>query len=205
MLLGADTVLQPGSVQILIDFFKKRKEAGMVAPQLIASNAEILPSCRRFPTYGDIFMELTGLPRLFPNRIQPAWKMSDFNHTVRKKVDQPEASCVMITREALEDVGFMDERFTIFFNDVDWCRRFNEKNWKIWFYPEAKVIHKKGVSIHSARIPMIWKSHQGIFRYFRKYHSAGSLNHLMNSLLLCCLIWTAALRTLFLFLFSRNS
>jgi len=204
LILGPDTILQPGSIESMVELFKKGNRTGMVAPQLISANAEVLPSCRRFPVYKDIFLELTGLPRLFPGRIQPAWKMADFSHMEIKEVDQPEASCILVSREAFNEVGPMDERFTIFFNDVDWCRRFKQKNWNIWFFPKVKIIHKKGASIRSARIPMIWKSYQGLYRYFRKYHSSTVPEHFKSLLLIPCLVWTAALRSAFIFLFSNN-
>ena len=169
MLLGPDTAALPGSFAKLLLFMQSNRKAGIAAPQLINKNGEVQPSCRRFPTYKDLIIELSGLPRLFPKKFRPAWKMWDFDHRTRAEVDQPEASCLIVRRAAFKDVGFMDEQFPIFFNDVDWCRRYKKNGWKIFFFPEARIEHLRGGSILSNRVPMIWKSHQGFYRYFRKY------------------------------------
>ena len=159
----------------MIDFLKTHSDVGLVAPQLINPEGRILASCRRFPTYSDVLFELSGLSRMCSARFTPRWKMPDFEHKTQMEVSQPEATCLMTHRKTLNEVGFMDERFPMFFNDVDWCRRFLMKGWKIVFHPDAKVYHQRGASILAHRIPMIWKSHQGFYRYFQKY--AVSLRH----------------------------
>ena len=63
------------------------------------------------------------------------------------EVEQPEATCVMTRKDAITCVGMMDERFSMFFNDVDWCRRFRLEGWKIVFIPTARVKHLKGSSV----------------------------------------------------------
>lgn len=194
-LLGADCRIKENTVEYLISFMKNHPEAGLVAPQLITEQGNIHPSCRRLPTVGDVWLELTGLPRMFPYKITPLWKAVNCNSRSPKQVEQPEASCVMTHRKALKYIGLMDERFPIFFNDVDWCRRFLDNGYKIFYLPQAKVLHYKGASIYKNRIPMIWKSHQGFYRYFLKYsHRTGQklLLHLMGLVL----IYTAALRSL---------
>jgi len=194
LLLGPDTKILPGALETMMNFLKTHPEAGLVAPQLVNAKGEILHSCRRFPTYKDVLIELTGLPRLFPSVFLSRWKMADFNHKEEKEVDQPEATCLMTHRKALDDVGFMDEQFTMFFNDVDWCRRFWLKGWKVFFFPIARIEHQKGASVYANQIPMIWKSHQGFYRYFQKY-SASSFKKIINYGLGFILIVVAAYRS----------
>jgi GT2 family glycosyltransferase len=194
-LLGPDARLLPGTLKSMRDYIRSHPEVGLIAPQIQDHKGHILPSCRRFPTYNDLFLELSGLPRLFPNKNKSTWKMSDFPHNSMRTVDQPEATCLLTHRTALSRIGWMDEQFSMFFNDVDWCRRYKKGGWKIVFLPEAKIIHQKGTSIRSHRIPMIWKSHQGFYRYFQKY--APSVGHrICNFILGFILIFTALLRSL---------
>jgi GT2 family glycosyltransferase len=168
-LLGPDTRVQPGSFEIIVDFLKLHPRSGAASPRLVDPNGNTQSSCRRFPTVWDVLFEMTGLPRLFPKRFQPRWKMPDFRHDSIRRVDQPEATCLMVRRRAFEDVGFMDERFPLFFNDVDWCRRFRLAGWDVVFLPEAVVEHARGASVRQDLVLKIWKSHQGFYRYFRKY------------------------------------
>ncbi|MFH1941289.1 MAG: glycosyltransferase family 2 protein [bacterium] len=195
LLLGPDAKVLPGSVESMICFLKTHPDVGIVAPQLLHPGGGIQPSCRRFPTYADAFAELSGLPRAFHRRCTPAWKMPDFNHTSLREVDQPEATAIMTRRQALRDVGLMDERFSMFFNDVDWCRRFITRGWKIVFYPDAHIEHKRGASVLAHPIPMIWKSHQGFYRYFQKYNTA-IWQTWVNQAVGLLLILTATFRTL---------
>ncbi len=204
LLLGPDTRVLPGSTEAMIDFLKTHPEVGLVAPQLIDSENRILPSCRRFPTYRDLFCELSGLLKLFPNRFPSQWKMNDFNHLTQREVDQPEATCLLTHRKALRDVGSMDERFFMFFNDVDWCRRFWSRGWKVVFYPQARIQHTKGASVFPHRLPMIWRSHQGFYRYFEKY-AVFVWQRALNQILKILLILAATFRSLPFFLGLKNS
>lgn len=204
LLLGPDTRIFPSSLTKMIKFLNKNPQVGLVAPQLIKPNMQIQPSCRLFPNYGDVFCELSGLPRLLPSSFQAPWKMVDFDHNHQKIVEQPEATCLLTHRQALEDVGFMDERFPIFFNDVDWCRRYQDKHWKVVFFPEAKVYHDKGSTIYQQKTPMVWKSHQGFYRYFQKYYDSFG-EKIINQLLGLGLIIVALFRSLLLLFFNSKN
>ena len=171
LLLGPDTQMTGEALSMLHAVLDQKSDVGIAAPQLLNFDGSIQPSCRRFPTLSDILMELSGLPRLFPTQFQACWKMTDFDFQTAMDVDQPEASCLLIRKKAANMVGPMDTRFPLFFNDVDWCRRFVEKGWTIWFAPEAKVKHKRGSSVKQQPIYSIYRSHQAFFKYFRKYAS----------------------------------
>jgi N-acetylglucosaminyl-diphospho-decaprenol L-rhamnosyltransferase len=195
LILGPDTALFPKTIRTLTGRLMKDDRIGVIAPQIVDWKGNIFPSCRRFPQIRDILLELTGLPRLFPGRYVSDWKMPDFDHRTEREVDQPEATCLLIRRAAVDSVGPMDERFPIFFNDVDWCRRFKEAGWKIFFTPAARVRHKKGTSVRQDPMRLIWKSHQGCFRYFWKYRSRG--DSLAVLALGGLLIWAGVLRSVF--------
>jgi len=194
-LLGSDCSILKNSMESLTQYLNNNPETGIVAPRLINKQGETLLSCRRLPTIGDVILELTGFPKLFPKRIKPRWKNIHLDHNTPTAVEQPEASCIMTHRRALNHIGLMDERFTIFFNDVDWCRRFLENGYTIIFVPQAKVIHHKGGSIYKNRIPMIWKSHQGFYKYFMKY-SQNNSQKLFMQIIGFVLIFTAVLRSI---------
>lgn len=171
-ILGPDARLHAGALQTLQKKSESRPRLGMAAPQLLRTDGSVQPSCRRFPELSDVLLELTGLPRLLPGLFSSQWKMTDFDHRSERMVEQPEATCLLIRREAIRQVGLMDERFPIFFNDVDWCKRFDLQGWQILFTPDAKVTHRQGTSVNIRPASMIWKSHQGFYRYFNKYASS---------------------------------
>jgi len=191
--LGPDTVLNSGTLHALKTRLDSNPKVGVVAPQLLRPDCSIQPSCRRFPTIQDVLFELTGAPRILPTFFHSRWKMDNFDHNSEKMVDQPEATCLLIRKQALDDVGGMDTQFPIFFNDVDWCRRFYLADWTILFTPDAQIIHRQGTSVRQVPSRMIWKSHQGFYRYFRKY-SRTLFERALSILFGFCLMWTACLR-----------
>jgi len=169
LVLNPDTRFRKGSLRVLGDALQRDATVGVVAPQLLNPDGSVQPSCRRFPRRRDVLFASLGLSYLFPNSRFNAWKMPDFDHRQRRSVDQPQGACLLFRHKILEMVGLWDERFPMFFSDVDWCRRVKQKGMDIIFEPAAKVVHQKGVSIAKRRAVMIWSSHKSFYLYFRKY------------------------------------
>lgn len=194
LLLNPDTMVFPDTLSQLMDYLKKNSNVGIVAPQLLFPDGKIQPSCRHFPARRDVFWHLLGLNSLFPqSAIFNRWKMGNFAHNQEMEVDQPQGAALMTHRKAFESVGLLDENFPMFFSDVDWCQRFKMNGWKIIFYPDAKIIHHQGTSIHRNRARMIWSSHRSFIRYFQKYHP-GIWNQPINWLVGLLLILMAVFR-----------
>jgi GT2 family glycosyltransferase len=95
--------------------------------------------------------------------------MGDFDHRTAAEVDQPQGACLLARPEVVAQVGLWDERFPIFFSDVDWCRRVRQEGWKIRFEPSVQIIHAQGVSVQQVRAAAIWSSHISFWRYLRKH------------------------------------
>jgi GT2 family glycosyltransferase len=194
LVLNPDTVIKIGSLKRLRDALQQNSSVGVVAPQLLYSDGTVQPSCRRLPKYWDVVFELTGLSHLFRNSPTfNGWKMGDFDHLNRRKVDQPQGACLLFRSDVLKTVGYWDEGFPMFFSDVDWCRRVKNHGWEIMFEPEAKVIHHRGVSILQSRAKMIWSSHRSFYTYFKK-HNRNLKFLFANAILGGILILSAVLR-----------
>lgn len=172
LFLNPDTSGWPlGGLDRLAQHLLDSPSIGVVAPQLMHEDGEIQPSCRRFPKYRDLFFEMTGLSKLFSkSALLNGWKMGDFDHATARDVDQPQGACLLARREVIERGGLWDEKFPMFFSDVDWCRRVWDAGWRIRFVPEVKVVHHQGVSVHKRRAAMIWTSHKSFYDYLCKYN-----------------------------------
>jgi GT2 family glycosyltransferase len=174
LLLNPDTEVIPGAIKHLVDFLDNHSDAGIVAPQLINSDGSIQRSCREFPTFAGMLYELLGLSKMFPNHpLFGRYKMLDFDHGSQREVDQPEGACLLMRRSVIDEVGPLDEGFFMLFEEVDWCYRIKKANWKIWFSPQAKVVHHYGQSIKQVKAKMILSSHRGLHRYWKKHLSKG--------------------------------
>lgn len=204
LILNPDTEQLTDIFKPLIEEFKKDSEVGIVSPQFRNPDGSIQSSCRRFPRHRDVIYNAIGL-NWFPsqNKEFNYWKMGDFDHQTQKEVDQPQGAFLLARKEAIEQVGLLDEQFPMFFSDVDWCRRFIQKGWKILFVPGVKIIHHKGTSIYKNRLKMIWSSHRSFFHYFRKYYGGVGwciLNLITGEILMAL----AILRSIFYLLTSKN-
>jgi len=194
LFLNPDTILPAGTIAALLEKLYAFPEAGAMAPQLVHQDGRIQPSCRRFPTPGDLFCELFGLSRIFPRSPRfNRWKMGDFDHSHAAEVDQPQGACLLARAEVVKQVGWWDEDFPLFFSDVDWCRRAREKGWKIRFEPAVQIIHAQGVSVRQVRASAIWSSHLSFWRYLRKYENSWRDN-LLNLISGPLLVVAATLR-----------
>lgn len=145
LLLNPDVVMNPGSLGKMVAYLDAHPEVGALAPQMLFPDGSIQSSCREFPSYQVLLWETTGLSRLFQrHRVLGRWKMGYFDHATEQEVDQPLASCFLVRRQVIDEIGFMDECYPLYFNDVDWCYRMKKEGVRIVFYPEAQVVHALG-------------------------------------------------------------
>jgi GT2 family glycosyltransferase len=179
LLLNPDTEIQGNALDLMLKFMEANPKIGALGPKLINPDGTVQPSCREFPTYSTLIWEFTGLSRILPkSRVFGSWRMGYFDFNQPGEVDQPMGSCLMLRRETFNQVGLFDENFTMFFNDVDLCYRIKKVGWKIFFFPDAQVVHQKGASTGKAKRKMIWLSHLAFYKFFRKYKT-GWLNRLL--------------------------
>ena len=167
VVLNPDVILQEHTLSILIDKLEQDDKTGVTAPQLLNTDGTIQASCRYFPKKSDVLFEVLGLG-LFSKKFK-RWKMPDFDHSHSRYVDQPQGAFLVFSQDLLNKVGLWDERFFMFFSDVDWCYRVKKSGYEIFYCSGAKAIHFKGASVNKKRLPMIVSSHRSFVDYFFKY------------------------------------
>jgi hypothetical protein len=172
LVLNPDTEVRENALGALLDAFDEDKKMGAVAAQLVLSDGSIQRSCRSFPEPPAIFYDAVGLSRLFPrSEVFGRYRMTYWDHTTSREVDQPMASALALRRSALDEVGLFDEDFPLYFNDVDLCYRLWQAGWKIVFESRAKVTHYFGASsTWKVRPGAILESHRGLIRFYRKHY-----------------------------------
>jgi GT2 family glycosyltransferase len=197
LLLNPDTQVLEDALSLMYEFMEENPKIGALGPKLLNPDKTVQSSCREFPTFSTLVWEFSGLSRLFPKSSGfGRWRMGYFDFDKPREVDQPMGSCLMLRRETLDDVGIFDENFGMFFNDVDLCFRIKKSGWKIYFYPEPKVVHFKGASTRKAKTKMIWLSHLAFYEFFKK-HKTGFTSRLLLFIFLIPLILSAGVRILF--------
>lgn len=177
LILNADIIIEKKSVDILIEYLKKNPSTGIVGPKLLNFDGQIQPSCFQFYTPLIILFRRTKIGKFrFAKR-----KISEFLYKNRdlekpQEVDWIMGSAMMTSRKIVEKVGLMDERFFMYFEDVDWCRRFWEKGFKVVYYPYARMFHYHGKgsasqsAIRAIFLNKLTREHiKSAVKYFWKY------------------------------------
>lgn len=177
LLLNGDIIITPNSVQQLLDYAKRNKQVGMIAPKLLNFNGTLQYSCFRFYHPITILYRRTFLGRFeFAKKHLDWFLMKDFDHETVKDVDWVMGSAMLVSREAFKKVGYMDSQFFMYMEDVDWCRRFWEMGYMVIYYPNAKMHHyhgkgsAKGGVVRSLLFnKLAWVHIASAFKYFKKY------------------------------------
>ncbi len=204
LLLNPDIILQRDTIHTLLQCLESNPAIGVVAPQLRFLNDRIQPSCRNFPRKRDVIYDSTGLSFFFSKSAEfNRWRMGDYSHRESREVDQPQGAFLLARKTALDAVGLLDERFPMFFSDVDWCRRVKQQDWRILYCADTYAYHKRGASVFQKRPEMIVSSHRSFIQYFRKLDS--TLWQKTGTALLHLLLLVITLpRVVFSFLERRN-
>jgi hypothetical protein len=129
-------------------------------------------SRRAVPTPWRSFVRAFGLAR-FANR----WPRLFFDFHLHNQplpvqaieVEAISGACMMVKREAMQDVGEWDEGYFLHCEDLDWCMRFLQKGWKILFVPSAQITHALGVCGSSRPVFVEWHKHKGMIRFYHKF------------------------------------
>ncbi|TPW12609.1 MAG: family 2 glycosyl transferase, partial [bacterium] len=180
LILNPDIVVHPGSIDTLVDFMAAHPQAGLVAAKLLNPDGTLQPTCRTRYTLKTILLRRTILGRLFPNdRTLREHLMLDYDHATPRNVDWVAGACLMVRREALEEVGPMDERYFLYFEDVDWCTRMHRRGWGVWYVPGAVMTHgyrrasaggfNRATQAHAESLLRFWEKWSAVLYLARRY------------------------------------
>ncbi len=152
LLLNADAWLVEGALERLVEFAESRPRAAVVGPRLLNLDGTLQRSVRGFPTVWRLATEYFFLRKLAPgSRALNAFYAGGFGHDEPRDVEVVMGACMLLRREAIEQVGDCDEDYFLFSEETDWCYRFREAGWQVAFFPGAECVHVRGAS-HSGRL-----------------------------------------------------
>ena len=147
LLLNPDAFVKPGSIDNAVSFMESHPECGLCGARLVNLDGELDPSARRFPNSLYKLFTLSGLSDRYPSsRIFGRGDFKYFDHNSVMEVDWVPGTFTVYRREMLKETGLFDERFFIYYEETDLCLRAKRSGWKVYFVPEAEVIHVGGAS-----------------------------------------------------------
>jgi GT2 family glycosyltransferase len=143
LLLNPDVVVRPGAVTLLLEAMQSHPDAGIVLPQLRNPDDSVQYSCRRFYTWNALWMRRGPWRRRLASH--PAVRrhlMQDWDHASLTEVDWGLGAAMLVRRRAVPGAQLFDERFFLYFEDVDLCWRLHRAGWKVVYNPAAVMTHQ---------------------------------------------------------------
>lgn len=173
VLLNPDSLVKKNFLRPILNYFEKEPDIGIIGPKILDVDGKVQGSARSFPTPLTAFFGRKSLfTRLFPNNPVTSSNVltTQSDGVTPMTVDWVSGACMVINRNAIKDVGLLDERFFIYWEDADWCRRMWDAGWKIVYFPISSVVHYVGVSSDQLLIRSQFEFHKSVYLFFDKYN-----------------------------------
>ena len=176
LLLNPDTELSPGALDHMVGLMSRRPDVGVCGCRLVQPNGTFDHAAKRsFPTPLGALSHFTGLgrrasagPRLAQYRA-PA--LDEFGSG---EVDAVNGAFMLVRRSAMDEVGLLDEGYWMYMDDLDWCYRFKQRGWKVWYDGGVTVTHVKGGTTQVRRHRGLRQNvafHRSMGRFYRKFYA----------------------------------
>jgi GT2 family glycosyltransferase len=177
LLLNPDTEFTSGGITRMVEFLDAHAKVGICGPQMIDPKGEVLFSCRSFPSFlTAISSSQSVLNRLFPkNPLSKKYLLKDVDRSQEGEVDWVSGSSLLAKREVFEKIGFLDEIFFMYVEDVDFCYRAKKSGFSVYYFPQVTVVHQVGASTRRRRISMEVEHHKSMYHFYRKHHHPNFL------------------------------
>lgn len=171
LMLNPDTLILPQAIDRLVAFMEQTPQAGICGPKVLNPDHTLQKPCRRGEARPwAVISYFTGLASLFPkSRFFNGYLLTYLDENQTYAVDGVAGSCMLVRRQVIEQIGLLDEQFFAYQEDADYCFRARQAGWKVYYMPQAQIIHYGGMGgsrVEPVRSILAW--HQSYYRYYRK-------------------------------------
>ena len=175
LLLNPDTVLPPGALRASLTALASRPRTGLLGVKLVQLDGSIDHACRRdIPTPASSLSYLLRLDRWLPGAQRSGYLGGTVSYDTEAVVGAVNGAFMLVRREALDEVGGLDERFWMYGEDLDWCLRFARAGWEVRYWPGTSVLHIKAGSSGRARsLPVNREFHRAMWLFYSKHGGAS--------------------------------
>lgn len=175
-LLNSDIVVGKDSLRVLADYLDHHPRIAMAGPLIRYPDGKVQDTCRKLPSLWNNLCEATGL-----HWLAARWPLFSGEHIKFMAHDRAAevegiSGCFMfVRRRAIDEVGMMDERFFLYSEETDWCKRFIDAGWTIAFNPKAMAVHAHGASSKSDPLRFAVTQLESRLLYWKKHHTAAEV------------------------------
>lgn len=174
LFLNPDTRLHPDTLSRTVSFMRdpEARSIGICGVQLLDKGGQISRSCSRAPSPGRLVARASGADLMFPSI---GCRMAEWNHGQSRQVDQVIGAYFFMRRSVFEALGGFDERFFVYFEEVDLARRAAKAGWKSWYLASSQAFHAGGGTSHQVKAHRLFYSLRSRLQYASKHFSAVGL------------------------------
>jgi GT2 family glycosyltransferase len=177
LLLNPDTELRDGALESCLERMDEDPAIGMVGCKLVLPSGELDHACKRsFPTPLSALAHFTGVGRSdsSPRRLSQ-YRATDLGENEPGPVDAVNGAFMLVRADAIRQVGPLDEGYWLYMEDLDWCYRFWQRGWSVFYEPSGVVLHVKGGTSGERRgLRQEVAFHRGMGRFYRKFYAPNS-------------------------------
>lgn len=174
-ILNPDIIITQGSLERMVQYMDEHPDVGILAPQLLNPDKTVQNSCYRFPSPMIPVYRRTPLAKTAPGKkALDEYLMKGWDHRDIREIDWCLAASIMVRAKAIAEVGLLDERYFMYFEDCDWCRRFWQAGYRVVYFPLAKMFHYH-IRL-SAKVPWFL----GIFQKISRIHIASAIKYFIK-------------------------
>lgn len=158
-LLNPDTKISAEAINKMINFYESHKDTGIVAPKLISRNNVIQKSVRKFPTVFGAFKEYI---------LNQKGEYDFYIPDKTSQVDVVVGACILIKKDLFKKIGGLSEKYFLYYEDIDLCRKVKRAGFKVYFLPDVEVFHQIGSSSTSNSYNLLVQSskiYHGLINY----------------------------------------
>ncbi len=183
LLLNPDTEVYAGTLDAALARLRSEPRIGMVGCKLVTESGELDHACKRsFPTPLGALAHFTGIGRAADaSGALSQYRATHLGDDEPGEVDAVNGAFMLCRAEAVREVGLLDEGYWLYMEDLDWCHRFWDAGWKVFYEPAGVALHVKGGSSAGRRAPRQEIAfHRGMARFYRRF-DAPAHNPLLNA------------------------
>jgi GT2 family glycosyltransferase len=165
LLLNPDTQVKEGAIEQLVSFMDAHPEAGVAGVQLLNSDGSKQNSIANFPSLAIELFNKSLLRWMFPERFPG----KERNYLEPIEVDSVIGASMIVKREAMDQVGLLDEDYFLFLEETDWCYRMKKAGWKVYHLPQAEIYHFQGKSAETEKKRAKVEYYRSRYHFFKKH------------------------------------
>lgn len=169
-LVNSDAEAPRGSLDALVAFLRARPAVGAVGPRTLGPDGHPIRSAFRFPSLLRPYLNFAALRWIAGDAFSLSYPAGARAMEEGGEVDWLSGACLVLRRKALDQVGPLDERFFMYFEDTDLCRRLRQGGWAVWYWPQVRVVHHVGGSSGRDRERLRLELRRSCLHYFRVHH-----------------------------------